>query len=75
MTLVAQVLQAEETVRPRTAAWYSKPLPTFSDAIALVRQHLWQHSDSFCMSPSPPDLVKIPRTLLARLVDTACYAA
>ena len=75
VTLVAQVLQAEETVRPRTAAWYSKPLPTFSDAIALVRQHLWQHSDSFCMSPSPADLVKIPRTLLARLVDTACYAA
>lgn len=75
VTLAAQVLQAGGTVPLRAAAWYSKPLPTFSDAIALVRQHLWQHWDSFCMSPFPADLVKIPRTLLARLVDTACYAA
>ena len=75
VTLAAQVLQAGETVPLRAAAWYSKPLPTFSNAIALVRQHLWQHSDNFCISPSPADLVKIPRTLLARLVDTACYAA
>ena len=27
----------------RQAAWYTKPLPTFSDALALVRQELWQH--------------------------------
>lgn len=75
VTLAAQVLRAGETVPFRTAAWYSKPLPTFSDAIALVRQNLWQHSENFCVSPSAADMVKIPRALLSRLVDTACYAA
>ncbi len=28
-------------VHPRTAAWYDKPTPTFSDAIAAVRRALW----------------------------------
>ena len=27
----------------RQASWYTKPLPTFSDALAIVRQELWQH--------------------------------
>jgi len=25
----------------RQAAWYTKALPTFSDTLAFVRQHLW----------------------------------
>lgn len=75
VTLAAHVLGAGEVVPLRAAAWYSKPLPTFSDAIALVRQRLWSHSESFCMSLPPADMVKIPRTLLSRLVHTACYAA
>ena len=75
VTLAAHVLKAGDTIPFRAAAWYPKPLPTFSDAIALVRQRLWYPSDSFPMSPSPPDMVKIPRILLSRLVDTACYAA
>src|SRR6476659_6176566 len=28
-------------VRPRSAAWYPKPRPTFSDALAAVRYRLW----------------------------------
>ena len=74
VTLAAQVLKAGNTIPFRAAAWYPKPLPTFSDAIALVRQRLWYPSDSFPMSPSPQHMVKIPRVLLSRLVDTACYA-
>ena len=31
----------------RRAAWYDKPLPTFVDAIALVRRQLWLASESF----------------------------
>src|SRR4051812_24493366 len=27
----------------RQAAWYHKPAPTFSDALALVRRDLWRH--------------------------------
>ena len=34
----------------RTAVWYDKPSPTFVDAIALVRRHLWLASEGF--SPS-----------------------
>ena len=30
----------------RQAVWYTKPLPTFSDTLAFVRQHLW-HSAFF----------------------------
>jgi len=26
---------------PRRAAWYPKPAPTFADALARLRQHLW----------------------------------
>jgi hypothetical protein len=75
ITLAAHLLGDGETIPAPKTAWYDKPLPTFSDAIALVRQHLWPASESFCMSPQQPDLVKIPRSLLTRLVDTACYAA
>ncbi len=75
VTLGAHLLGARETIPVRTAAWYEKHWPTFSDAVALVRQHLWPASESFCMSRQPPDMVKIPPTLLARLVDTACYVA
>ena len=75
VTLAAHVLKAGNTILFRSTSWYSKSLPTFSDAIALVRQRLWFPWDSFPMSPSPPDMVIIPRLLLSRLVNTACYAA
>ena len=32
----------------RQAVWYVKPRPTFSDALALVRQQLWRH---LCFHP------------------------
>jgi hypothetical protein len=58
----------------RTAAWYAKPAPTFSDAIALVRRSLWL-SATFC-TPAPTRLVqKVPPWLVERLLDTLCYAA
>jgi hypothetical protein len=75
VTLAAHILQAETPIPARSAAWYAKPLPTFSDAIALVRQHLWPCSQTFCMSPYDADVVKVPKSLFLRLVDTLCYAA
>jgi hypothetical protein len=75
ITLAAHLLQAEHPLPVRQAAWYTKPLPTFSDAIACVRSHLWPHSHTFCMSPPEPEMIKMPRSLLDRLVDTLCYAA
>jgi len=58
----------------RQAAWYVKRLPTFSDALATVRQQLWREV-SFHTSRSEADIVKVDRALLERLTDALCYAA
>ncbi len=75
VTLTAHLLQETAPISIRHTAWYPKPLPTFSDAIAQVRQQLWPCSETFCMSPGQCDMVKIPRPLLTRLLDTVSYAA
>jgi len=58
----------------RQAAWYHKSLPTFIDALALVRRQVWGHT-LFCTSPISDDMVEVPRVLVERLADTLCYAA
>lgn len=74
ITLAAHCLGQQRQVSVRQAAWYVKVRPTFSDALSWVRYLLWFPSPTFCMSPREPDMVKIPRSLLDRLVDTVCYA-
>ncbi len=59
----------------RRAAWYDKPHPTFSDALALVRKGLWAREATFCGSARETDMVKVPRVLVERLTDEVCYAA
>ena len=49
-TLAAHGLQKHHPMTQRRAAWYDKPAPTFVDAIALVRRHLWLASDGFSLS-------------------------
>lgn len=68
VTLVAHHLQGSQNFSLRRAAWYAKPLPTFVDAMALVRQSLW--TCTFSMSVESTEIVKIPRALLERLTDT-----
>jgi hypothetical protein len=75
VTLAAYLLPAGQRIPVRSAAWYEKPLPTFSDAIALVRRQLWPASATFCMSGSEPDMQKVPLSLFNRFIDTLCYAA
>ena len=58
----------------RHAAWYTKSIPTFADALALVRRRLWQQW-LFDTSCSTTDLVKIPRALVDHLTNTLCYPA
>jgi hypothetical protein len=58
----------------RQAAWYVKRLPTFSDALATVRQQLWREV-GFRTSRSATDSVKVDRALLDRMADALCYAA
>lgn len=74
ITAVAHVLHQQHEQPIRQAAWYSKQRPTFSDAIGWVRHLLWRSTETFSMSPSEPDIVKIHRSFIDRLVDTACYA-
>jgi hypothetical protein len=73
ITLAADHLHAADPILPRTTAWYAKPRPTFSDAIAAVRRCLWPMIDSL-MSPPGTDFVKLTLPAYKRLVDVACYA-
>ena len=59
VTLWATKLYATQTMMPRAAAWYPKPLPTFSDALALVRRELWTRS-GFNTSANGPKIIEIP---------------
>src|SRR4051794_688174 len=61
-------------VRPRSAAWYPKPRPTFSDALAAVRYRFWT-SATFATSGSRGEVAEIPRAVLEQLVQAACYPA
>lgn len=74
VTLFAQQLLDEQPLPIRQAAWYSKALPTFSDTLAFVRQHVWP-SAFFRMSSSEHEMVKIPRALFDRFVDTLAFAS
>ena len=46
VTLLANTHARKSKIPVRQDAWYCKPLPTFSDALALVRQEVWQHRGS-----------------------------
>lgn len=59
----------------RRTAWYRKPRPTFSDALALVRKELWAQEETFCGLARETDTVKVPRMFMERLTDAVCYAA
>ena len=43
VTLTAHLLLDKGATCVRSTAWYRKTRPTFSDALALVRQQLWDH--------------------------------
>jgi DDE superfamily endonuclease len=74
VTLFAQQLLDGHTMPVRTAAWYEKTLPTFSDTLAFVRERFWPVALSF-MSPAKPDMVEIPRALLDHLTQMLAFAA
>jgi hypothetical protein len=59
---------------PQRTAWYLKPQPTFSDALAAVRYRLWT-SATLSISPDHREVAKIPRDLLERLTQVACFPA
>lgn len=74
VTALADQLQKQQPFNLPQTAWYHKTLPTFADAIALVRQRLWQ-IQSFQMSNEQQDMVKVPKALFDTWADLLCYAA
>jgi hypothetical protein len=76
ITLVAHAFHLSgQPIFVRQSAWYSKSLPTFSDALALVRHQLWFSLSTFQTSGKDPDILKVPRPFFVSLVETLCYAA
>ena len=75
ITLAAHALQKHHPITQRTAAWYDKSSPTFVDAIALARRHLWLASEGFSLSAAAPDVQELPASLYHRMVDSLAYAA
>jgi hypothetical protein len=74
ITLTAQRLLEQGATCLRSTAWYRKTRPTFADALAWVRCHVWDHTH-FSMSQQETDMIKVPRALCERFIDAVCYAA
>lgn len=73
VTLLARVLHPA-TLPTRQAAWYPKAEPTFADALAAVRRHLWA-SHNRDHSPAAAEHTLIPGPWREALYEAACYAA
>ena len=74
VTLLAHPLMPTADRVTRQSAWYAKTVPTFVDALALVRRRLWARTN-FQTTLSNADPAKIPRLLFDHLTDLLCYAA
>jgi hypothetical protein len=74
VTIFAHQLLQGQPLPVRQMAWYTKTLPTFSDTLALVRQHLWPVTLSY-LSPGNSDMIEIPRALFERCIQTLAFAA
>jgi hypothetical protein len=74
VTLMAQRLTRNGQLPIRQAAWYIKTQATFSDAIAAIRQQLWDPAN-FCTSRFEHKMLKIPHALFSGLCHAVCYAA
>ncbi|HCC78526.1 MAG: hypothetical protein A2X25_09420 [Chloroflexi bacterium GWB2_49_20] len=72
VTLLANTHAHKGKIPIRQDAWYCKPWPTFSDALALVRQELWQHRN-FHLSQKRYNIQKMQPELLSYLNNAAFY--
>jgi hypothetical protein len=72
VTLLANTHAQKGKIPIRQDAWYCKPLPTFSDALALVRQEVWQHR-YFQLSQKRYDVRKLHPDVFNYLRNAAFY--
>lgn len=75
VTPLANRLVRDGRLTLRTAAWYPKTKPTFSDALATVRRQCWRATTTSSTSRCDRDMIKLPRRVVRRLSEAACYAA
>jgi hypothetical protein len=73
LTLLADRLHQEGPLQIRSAAWYRKTDPTFSDVVALARRQLWPAVLS-SMSSSGTDIRKSTEPISPHLMELLCYA-
>ena len=73
VTMLAHQRARRKKLPMRQTAWYRKPRPTFSDALAVVRHSLWCQVD---LSPShrTADSEKLSPKSLERFTEALCYA-
>ena len=71
VTLWASRLAAERGPVAECVRWYPKPLPTFSDALALVRRDRWT-AQVYAVSPPDRTAQNVPADLINRLLLVAC---
>lgn len=74
VTLWAHDIAQDQSIAPRTAAWYPKVNLTFSDAIAAVRRKIWAQQ-IYSTSRQGSEIIKIPRELAQRMANALAYAA
>lgn len=74
VTLLAHRLARRSKVLARETAWYAKPRPTFSDALAAVRYELWREP-IFQMSQNNKHIAKLPNAIFNRFAQALCYAS
>ena len=74
VVMLANQAQTQHPFNLLNTAWYHKSFPTFADALALVRQQLWQFR-LFQLSNGETDTVNVPRTFFKCWSDLLCYAA
>ncbi|MGH9637621.1 MAG: IS701 family transposase [Candidatus Angelobacter sp.] len=72
VTLLAHQHTRRRKLPIRQTAWYHKTQPTFSDALALVRQQIWQQS-LFQMTTAHTDSPKLLAQIQNRLLSALCY--
>ena len=61
VTLLANVHAKKQKLPVQQAAWYIKKLPTFSDALRIVKRTLLSHHHHFRTSQSYDEIRKVPR--------------
>jgi hypothetical protein len=74
IVLIAYELAPAHQLPIQQAAWYAKTEATFADVIAFVRRQIWS-ARYFVKSTANADLVLIPQTYAAQLLNAVTYAA